>query len=643
MTAICGLWHQDGLPDAGHGVTAMRRALAPYGTFRSAMWDGGDIALGIQLARLLPEDRFDRQPLTDRAERFRLVGDLRIDNRAELAAALGVADWERRADADLVLAAWERWGPGALDRLCGDFAIVVWDAARRCLHLARDMIGYRPLFFHATPRRFAFATMARGLHALPDIARAADPITLRNHLALLPMRGSRSFFLDIERVEPGQRIVVHADGRIERHDWYDWNASPDARRSDADHVEALRAAFDRAVADRLRNVGTIGSQLSGGLDSTLVTATAASHLASTGKRLSAYTHVPLAGVMLDRPAGRSPDEWALAARLADGHANIDHYRVEAPDRLIGDDLDSHFHTHEYPAFNLCNQVWLSEIGRQMRDRGETMLLVGMLGNMTVSRTGLERLSVLARSGHWLQLAKEVRGLHKGGRSLNQIARLIGGQVLPNRLLDRLRHLGGGSPWRLEDYSALRQDIIESDAFRANMAAIGHDPRFPAPRDTRTHVVTELRRLDLLGLMHKGQLALYGVDQRDPTADRRVIESSLALPADLLMRDGRTHWIYHAAFADRIPREILTQRGKGLQAADWPERLARSRGVLADELRWAEPVAQVGALMDLKALAQRNAIPSVGPTDEKQRRERRLKLLRAVSVAHFIRKASGQNY
>lgn len=223
MTGICGLWYRDGRLTA-EGCARMRRALQIYGPHRAGQWDGGEISLGIQLFRMLPEDRYDRQPLVGGAGRFVLLADVRLDNRPELATELGwsVERCRMAADADYVLAAWEKWQDASFDKLIGDWAIAVWDGKNHTLTLARDMMGCRPLFYHAGKGFFAFASMAKGLHALADIPIAPDLDTLRDYLALAPMRGPGGFFKDVSRVEQGGRVVLHADGRIDAGHWYNW-------------------------------------------------------------------------------------------------------------------------------------------------------------------------------------------------------------------------------------------------------------------------------------------------------------------------------------------------------------------------------------------------------------------------------------
>ena len=213
MTAIAGLWRLDGRPDATEGCERMLAALRMYGPDASAAWDGGDVALGRCLKRTLPEDACDRQPLVGPSGLV-LVADARVDNRDELARALGI-DGERLAsfsDAELMLRAYERWETDAFDRIYGDYACAVWDAARRRLILAKDGVGMRPLYYHRGERLFAFASMPKGLHALPETPYAAERGQDRRAADARPRLGPETLFEGVEKVEGGTFVVVRPDG-----------------------------------------------------------------------------------------------------------------------------------------------------------------------------------------------------------------------------------------------------------------------------------------------------------------------------------------------------------------------------------------------------------------------------------------------
>jgi asparagine synthase (glutamine-hydrolysing) len=110
MTALAGLWRLDGDPDAAEACGRMLAAQWIYGPDGGAQWSDGPVALGRRLARLLPEDAYDRQPLHSAAGHVVLIADVRLDNRDELCAALNLQGGEagQLSDADILLAAFTR-------------------------------------------------------------------------------------------------------------------------------------------------------------------------------------------------------------------------------------------------------------------------------------------------------------------------------------------------------------------------------------------------------------------------------------------------------------------------------------------------------------------------------------------------------
>src|SRR5215831_18951005 len=111
MTALAGLWHFDGRPDAAENCARMLVVQELYGRHDGAQWSDGDVALGRRLMRVLPEDNFDRQPLVGGEGRYVLVADVRLDNRDELVKSLALSRSQacNLCDADILLAAIERW------------------------------------------------------------------------------------------------------------------------------------------------------------------------------------------------------------------------------------------------------------------------------------------------------------------------------------------------------------------------------------------------------------------------------------------------------------------------------------------------------------------------------------------------------
>ena len=217
-----------------------------YGPHDERRWSGAFVAMGRRLFRLLPEDRFDRQPLLSADGNLVLVADVRLDNRDELglALSLGACGAAQLCDAAILLKALERWGEAALDRIVGDFAFALWNARERRLLLARDFLGQRPLHFHRGGGFFAFATMPKGLHALPDIPYGPDEQAVAEFVTLIPEGGGRSFFRDVSAVEPGHVLRVSPGGHETRRYWNPSRAGL-ARPDGEDFVEGVRHHLDQ--------------------------------------------------------------------------------------------------------------------------------------------------------------------------------------------------------------------------------------------------------------------------------------------------------------------------------------------------------------------------------------------------------------
>jgi asparagine synthase (glutamine-hydrolysing) len=158
-------------------------------------------------------------------------------------------------------------------------------------------------------------------------------------------------------------------------------------------------------------------------------------------------------------------------------------------------------------------------------------------------------------------------------------------------------------------------------------------------DTRLWV---LGRSDI-GRYKKGVLAGSGVDFRDPTSDRRLIEYCLRVPLDQYLRNGVPRSLVKQAFAGLLPRAVLEERRRGLQAIDWHEGLTAARAALSDELGRLKSNDLAARTLDVARLDKlEQSWPQGGWDHPDVVANYRLALLRGVSAGHFLRKASGGN-
>lgn len=350
MGAIFGLIHWLGDPVDRDSLERMDRALARHGPDGSGVWREGPAGLGHRLMRFTPQDGLERQPRISADGALVLVCDARIDNRRELAAELEAhrpstagPSLDDTPDSDFLLRAWEAWGPECVRHLVGVFAFAIWDRQARQLFAARSPIVAPTLVYHATGHSFAFATAPCGLHALPTIPRALDERRLAEMLVQMGDGSSgRTLYHDISRLPTGHRCRVDAQGvKIERF----WR--PDLTReircgSDEEYVAAFGDLFERVVGDHLRGAPPAAVQLSGGLDSSAVAATAARLLAARGERLTAFTEVPSPGFAGKVLRGWYADETPLVEAIAARIANLDLTLMRTEGQFFLDGIDRLF-------------------------------------------------------------------------------------------------------------------------------------------------------------------------------------------------------------------------------------------------------------------------------------------------------------
>ncbi|HEX8307123.1 MAG TPA: asparagine synthase-related protein [Allosphingosinicella sp.] len=639
MTALAGFWSIDGGVDPATRCLTMIEAQSLYGTVESA-GRLADLALALRLHPVLAEDENESQPLIGGNGRFALVADVRLDNRPEIAAALGLgpAEISHLADSSLLLRALERWGEAALGRLLGDFAFAFYDSHERRLVLARDPLGQRPLFWHRGKGFAAFSSMPCGLHALASIERRPDESNLIRYLAGLSRTGPESFFEDIERVEPGHVVTLTPERAVRRRYWSPERSELRLKRFD-DYVEAFRAELDSAVARRLRGRGDIvAAHLSAGWDSSAVTATAARLLAPAGRRVLAFTHVPRGGAGPAVPSHRLGDEGGLAAATAQAHPNIDHVKIASSGRSPLAGLDRYAALFERPVFNLCNHVWLSEIRAAASAAGARVLLSGEIGNWTISAGPNTLLADFVREGRLLAWSREAGGMLRDGRArLRGVAASSFGPWIPEALWSRLERFSSGLDSAATDpvHPGLRDRVANEREAELSGRASRRSSYFEQARSA-------LMEMDW-GEHRKGILGGWGIDKRDPTADPRLIDFCLSLPLDMLMKDGVRRPLAGAALADRVAPAVLAEKRKGYQSADWHDGLSRDS---AGAARLVEAMARdetASRLIDVERLrALIRDWPDSGWDDPRIAGTYRIGLLKGLTAGHFILAAGGRS-
>jgi asparagine synthase (glutamine-hydrolysing) len=316
------------------------------------------------------------------------------------------------------------------------------------------------------------------------------------------------------------------------------------------------------------------------------------------------------------------------------YPNLSHSVVRAGGGSPLASLERNLALYDQPVLNLCNLVWLDAIHAAVRDRGLGVLLTGAMGNLSLSYAGLELLPELALAARWADWLREGRAMRAGGaRWRGVLANTFGGWApaplwrLAGRLNRSPTQDGGSS-------TLVRADVRRALAKEVGSTGLSNQPRRSA-FDSRFSILRNASAVTQMGV-----LAEYGVDVRDPTADRRLLDFCLGLPTDQFMQDGVTRSLAKRALADRLPSELLAAPRRGLQAADWHEGLASDLPRLSEEIAGIEACPAAAEVLDLARMRRLvEAWPDAGWDRWEVSEAYRTALLGAISAGHFIRRVS----
>jgi len=283
MCGIAGIVRSNGAP-CEEQLRAMVAAMRHRGPDAAQTIDlDGHAAFGH--ARLSIIDLSDRanQPMLDATGRYAVTFNGEIYNFRELRQTLEGRGHQFRttSDTEVVVESYAEWGTAAFQRFNGMFALGIWDHQHRELVLARDRFGEKPLYYGRFGSTFAFASELRALRQAPGFVDRALPISAQNHLlALGYILAPHSAHPDVKKLLPATYLRFRGDTVVELSRYWDYASAFRRRATKAlpELAEGLRFHLDRAVAERLVADVPVGTFLSGGLDSSTLTAMAKSHL-----------------------------------------------------------------------------------------------------------------------------------------------------------------------------------------------------------------------------------------------------------------------------------------------------------------------------------------------------------------------------
>ena len=521
------------------------------------------IALGFRRLSIIDVEGA-AQPMSNEDGSVRLVFNGEIYNYQTLRRRLEGSGHEfaTNGDGESIVHLYEDLGTDCFAELNGMFAIGIWDAKRSRLVLARDRIGQKPLYYAVVGDRIIFGSELKCLAEVPGVCTEIDPAAIDEFLTYQYIPHPGTIWKGVRKLPPGHYLVFDR-GRAEVHRY--WNFDPTAERlvSRRQAMERLRELLSDSVRLRLQSDVPLGSFLSGGIDSSLITAIAQEHVETPVRTFSIGFPIP------------DFDETAYAAQVAK-HLGTNHQRFEV--QPSGVDIIDKLVWHYDEPFGDSSAVptwYLSEL-----TRGHvTVALSGDGGDELFA--GYERYRALwlsHRMQRWLPIHKFpgvslIQRLPDNNKRRSLIRR-------GKRFLeafgqdDSRRYLN----WLQIFPESLRADIYTDD-FVTQLP--GDDPfeflETCWERSKDRDVVTRASLSDVFSylpcdLCTKVDIAsmAHSLEVRQPMLDHRVVEFAASLPVEYKFRGKRGKLILEDTFGSMIPKSIFTRRkmGFGIPISNW---------------------------------------------------------------------------
>jgi asparagine synthase (glutamine-hydrolysing) len=236
--------------------------------------------LGLYHKRLsIIDPELGKQPME--TERFTIIFNGEIYNYIELKAELMAKGhvFKTNSDTEVILHTYEEYGHESVNRLNGMFAFLLYDKTREQLVVARDHFGIKPLYYYNDNNKWLFGSEIKAIIKHPEVKAEVNQKTIGDYLTFQFILGTDTLFKNIRKIEPGSYMIINLqDFSSQTIKYWSPNFSVDKFHTEEYFVHELRMLIEDTIRIQLRSDVALGTYLSGGLDSSLVTSIATSIL-----------------------------------------------------------------------------------------------------------------------------------------------------------------------------------------------------------------------------------------------------------------------------------------------------------------------------------------------------------------------------
>lgn len=534
-------------------LRAATDALRHRGPDDEGLWTDEADRIGLGHRRLSIIDLSDHghQPMTSACGRWVMVYNGEIYNFKQIRVDLESLGhhFAGTGDSEVILAAFSEWGPSAVTRFTGMFAIALWHKPSKELHLLRDRVGVKPLYYRWDGQTFLFGSELRALRAFADADPEIDREALTDYLRYGYINAPRTIYRRHYKLPPGHTLKLNARGEIAIEPY--WNVIDHVGRrvgmSESAIEDELEALLIDAFNMRMISDVAVGVFLSGGVDSSLLSALLQRH---GGQRIKTFT------IGFDVPEfDESPYAAEVARHLGTEHhtrmLKIDDAKLVLP--RWGDLYDEPFADESGIPTLMVSQVAAEQVKVVLSADGGDELFAGY----NVYGTVLDQWERAQRVPHVLRslVASGIRGAGVSGRTnspwVNRVGRMgrLADAPTIGALFDRkraffddaeLRALTGGS-----DPTRTLADVYPGSGLEkmCHWDLLNYLPG------------------DVLAKVDRATMAT-SIEGREPLLDHRIIEFAFSLPPHLRFGALGSKHLLKKILYRHVPRAMVDRPKRG---------------------------------------------------------------------------------
>jgi len=556
MCGIAGIISSDKTIVNEVNLKKMTSALAHRGPDGNAHWihSNGHVGFGHTRLSIIDLSSFAAQPM-HYLDRYTIVYNGEIYNYIEIKAVLQKAGYvfKTQSDTEVILAAYDRWKERCLQQFDGMFSFVIYDRKEHILFAARDRFGEKPFYYYKDDEHFVFASEMKALWAV-GINKKVEEKMLLNYLTLGYLQNvndkSETFFEEISSLPPSHYIQLSvANKRFSIKSYWYLDKESAIKVPVADAIEHFNELFNISVKRRLRSDVTIGSSLSGGLDSSSIVA-ATSGLYTKGQ--SDYKPVSFSAVF----PGFEKDESAFINAVADKFKVTNFITKPTAEGLVND-FEKLCYYQEEP-FHSSSAYAQYQVFSLAASHGVKVLLDGQGADETLA--GYHKylhwyLQQLLARLRFADAKKEKAALQKNNLPFEWGPKNIIASYFPAHVTILL------------EKKAYRKTINHPDlteeftgSFKGQEWEGIHKPIVSKLNDILYFNTMQFGLEELLRFADRNSMA-HGREVRLPFLNHELVQFVFSLPANFKIHDGWTKWILRKSMDKVLPDQIVWRKDK----------------------------------------------------------------------------------